>query len=233
MPISVVAAFLHLGEKYAIPTLVKEAKAKLCCAFDLTRIHSASWLSTPFKANLFPVITDGDPHNFQIMNLLEEMELKAPLPIAMYQCVVTCPWTDIVEGYRVDGTFYALSATNLQSAIRMKEVLKNYRTLLARSLSASTRKPQKRCKCLKSRLWSEDPLTTVPPFDSWEARWHKAFCDRCEPFLKAKRETAVHWAWDQLPTMFGFDSWAEVKKSGDFPSFTIRACYSSHSNMII
>ncbi|KAH0831370.1 hypothetical protein J3R83DRAFT_14033 [Lanmaoa asiatica] len=36
MPFSIVAAFLHLGDKYAISALVTEAKARLCCVLEPT-----------------------------------------------------------------------------------------------------------------------------------------------------------------------------------------------------
>ncbi|KAH0831371.1 hypothetical protein J3R83DRAFT_14034 [Lanmaoa asiatica] len=104
VPISIVAAFLHLGEKYAIQQLFDEAKARLCCAFESTlsvaarmsSFHSGTFL-------LFPGITDGDPHNFQVMNLLQEMDLQAPLPLAMYQCVTSCPLTAVIDGYKFNG----------------------------------------------------------------------------------------------------------------------------------
>ena len=59
MPISAVAAFLHMGEKYVIPSFIQEAKAKLRCNSDPTSIHSTSILPV---AQLFPGIADGDPH---------------------------------------------------------------------------------------------------------------------------------------------------------------------------
>ena len=220
MTLSVVSAFLRLGEKYAIPALTEEAKAKLCCAFEATSLDTASFL-TP-HVELFPAITGSDPHKFQLMNLLQKMGLKAPLPIAMYQCIITCPLGDIVDGYRAKGSFYALSTANLLSFIRMKDILEKYRLTLAKNLCTS---PSCKSNCVHNiqQLWSED-LNVVPPFDFWRSKWDKVFCGPCVSMLKAKHETEMKKAWNQVPTAFGFDSWAEVKKSGDFPSFIIRAC---------
>lgn len=220
MSISFVAAFLHMGEKYAIPALIQEAKARLCCAFEPTSIDSAPFLAPPFPSKLFPGIANSDPHNFQIMNLLQEMNLMAPLPLAMYQCIISCPLTKIVDGYRDKGSFYSLSPANLRSFIRMKDVLENYRMRLAKTLCTSAACTQLSCTTLIHRLWSED-MTVVRPFDFWRTEWDKLFCESCTVSLKAKREVVMKKAWNQLPTAFGLGSWAEVKKSGDFPSLTI------------
>jgi len=211
MPISVVAAFLHLGEKYAIPAFVKEAKSKLRCPFDPTSISSACCSAL----DLFPAITDGDPHNFQIMNLLQEIDLNPPLPVAMYQCIITCPLTKMVDGYQFKDSFYSLSVTNLRSFIRMKGVLENQRIRLAKDLCKGSPCGQLNCTYRIVRLWSED-LNVAPPFDTWKSQWDKSkpFCETCAKSVKAKREAAMQEAWNQLPTAFGFDSWAEMGKSG-------------------
>ena len=43
-----------------------------------------------------------------------------------------------------------------------------------------------------------------------------------ELHVEFKGEAEMNTAWNKLPTAFGFNSWAEVKKSGDFPTLTIR-----------
>lgn len=223
MPISVVAAFLHLGEKYVIPALVKEAKTRLCCALEPTLMSAASSLAGPSAPELFPAITDGDPHNFQIMNLLQEMDLKAPLPITMYQCIVTCPLTKITDGYQFKNSFCSLSATNLRTFIRMKDVLENHRIRLMKTLCKAPTCGQLNCSYYIFRVCSED-LNVAPPFEIRKSQWEKLLCQSCATYLKGKREAEMQRAWDQLPTAFGLGSWANVRGSGDLPSFTIRAC---------
>ena len=224
MPISFVSTFLHLGEKYTIPVLTQEAKAKLCCTLKPTSISAFSVMAPPLilPRDLFPAITNCDPYNFRLMNLLQEMGLKAPLPIAMYQCIVSCPLEKIVNGYKNKHLSYSLSADNLRSFIWMKDVLDNYRVQLAKNLCAvSTCTQPSTCRNNICRLWSED-INVVPPFCYWMLEWDELFCESCTLSLKAKREAEMNTAWNKLPTAFGFNSWAEVKKSGDFPTLTIR-----------
>ncbi|KAF8558580.1 hypothetical protein OG21DRAFT_1455124 [Imleria badia] len=218
MPISFVSVFLRLGEKYAIPGFIKEAKAKLCCAYEPTSISTASFITPRFPLDLFPAITDSDPYNFQLMNLLQEMGLKAPLPIAMYQCIASSPLTNIVDGYQANDSFHSLSPDNLRSFIRMKDVLENYRVQLAKILCPSSTCLLLNCKLNIRRLWSED-INVVPPFCLWRAGWDKLFCESCTSSLKAKREAEMNKAWNKMPSAFGFDSWVEVRKSGDFASY--------------
>ncbi|KAF8120026.1 hypothetical protein EV363DRAFT_185555 [Boletus edulis] len=221
MPISVVSAFLHLGEKYAIPAFVKEAKAKLCCDTEPTSITSAAFATPPLASKLFPGICDGDPHNFQVLNLLQEMGMKAPLPLAMYQCFATCPLEIIADGYQFMGSTCSLSSANLRSSIRMKDVLENYRVRLAKTLSRSPNCMVPGCTHNIHRLWSEE-INVVPPFCYWRSQWDNLFCKSCISGLKTRRDAEMDRAWNQIPPAFGFGSWAEVKKSGDFPSLKIR-----------
>lgn len=222
MPISVVAAFLRLGDKYAISSLVKEAKARLYSSIEPTS-KDVTFVASPCRCrcDLFPAITDNDPHNFQIMNLLQEMDLKAPLPMAMYQCIVVCPLTDVVDGYKFNGSFFSLSLANLRSFIRMKDALERSRVRLAKSLYEVRACTSSECRQKVHQLWSED-ITAVAPLDSGANEWKGLFCYSCRETLKENLKTAMDDVWNQLPAAFGFDSWADVAKSGDFPSLTIR-----------
>ena len=219
VPLPIAAAFLRLGEKYDIEQLMDEGKARLCCAFEPTLSVAAKMSSFHSGTlSLFPGITGGDPHNFQVMNLLQEMGLKAPLPLAMYQCVTACPLIAIVDGYKFDGSFCSLSPANLQSWILMKNILENFRIRLAQSLRVSNNcVVQSSCVLHIRRLWA-DEATVGQPFGPWRHEWDKLFCDSCRGDLNMWRNAAILKAWNQLPTAFGFDSWAEVAKNDVFPS---------------
>ena len=151
------------------------------------------------------------------------MDLRAPLPLAIYQCIATCPLTKIVDGYQDKGSFYSLSPANLRSFVRVKDVLESYCMRLAKTLLTSDDCTQSSCMNFIRRLWLED-MTVVPPFDFWRSEWGELFCQSCTAPLKVKCGVARKKAWNELPAAFGFDSWAEVGKSGDFPSLRIRTC---------
>lgn len=196
-----------------------EAKARLCCTFEPALIIAAK-ISSSHSLPLFQGITGGDPHNFQVMNLLREMELKTPLPLAMYQCVIACPLTAVVDGYKFGSSVYSLSRANLESWILMKNILDNFRIRLAQSLRVSNNcVVQSSCVLNVRRLWT-DEITAGQPFGPWRHEWDKLFCDACRTDLNAWRNAAIQKAWIQIPTALGFDSWAEVAKNDDFPSLT-------------
>lgn len=217
-----------------MPMLVKEAKAQLSCAFDSTLDHAG--LLTD-RSILFPGIADGDPHNFQIMNLLQEMNLMAPLPLAMYHCFATCPLKDIVEGYKFNCSVCSLSPANLRSFIYMKNVLEIYRVRLAREFHTSPTCHRSSCRKNIHRLWSEYS-TSLAPFDSWAIGTEKVFlrrsileqmeprkrdkllCEGCKGTLEGNHRALMNIAWGEIPRAFGFNNWAGVAKSGDFPSLT-------------
>ena len=174
MPLSVVAAFLRLGEKYNIEQLVDEAKARLCCPFESTLKVAAKVSSSKShsgRLSLFPDVINGDPHNFLLMNLLQEMDLRAALPLAMYQCVITCPLTAIVDGYEFNGSVCSLSRANLRSWILMKDILENFRTRLTQSLRVSNNCViQSSCALHIRQLWSDDVTSgeTQDPDNFWD-----------------------------------------------------------------
>ena len=218
MPLPSVSAFLRLGEKYALQQLSSEAKARLCCAFESTP-YVAGRISSSHngKLQLFPKVTDNDPYNFQIMNLLQAMNLQAPLPLAMYLCVVACPLKYVVDGYEFKGITCALSRQNLQSFIHMKNIVEMFRTRLAQNLRVSDScVVQSSCAPRVHRLWSDD-VAVKQPFGPWRPEWDKLFCDACKSDLNTQRNSAIQLSWNQIPMAFGFNSWTEVSRSGDFP----------------
>ena len=218
MPLPSVSAFLRLGEKYDIQQLFIEAKARLCCAFEST-LNVAARISSSHngKLRLFPKVTDTDPHNFRIMNLLQVMNLQVSLPLTMYQCAVTCPLTYVVDGYEFEGATYTLTHQNLRAFILVKNILETFRTRLAQSLSVSDScVVQSSCAPRIHRLWTDD-ATIGQPFGPWRPEWDKLLCDACRSDLSARRSWAIQKAWNQIPTAFGFSSWTEVSKSGDSP----------------
>lgn len=132
-PLSVVVAFLRMGEKYAIRIFSDEAKEILSRSIEPT----FSTARTTPDLTLLPRITGGDPYNFQIMNLLQEHGLTAPLPLAMYRCIITCPLTVIVHGYEFNDSVYSLSPANMRYFILMKDLLDQCRVELAQHLRES------------------------------------------------------------------------------------------------
>ena len=211
VPFSFVAACLRLGEKYEIQRLSDEGKAKLHCAYESTlKVTARISSSQNGTLSLFPRIADGDPHNFQIMNLLREMDLQDSLPFAMCHCTITCPLIAIVNGYKCNDTVYSLSQENLRSFILMKDILENLRTRLAQTLRVSNGcVVQSSCACHVHRLWSDEG-TIGQPFGPWRQEWDKLFCDACRSDLSRWRNSAIQNAWNQIPTPFGFEPWGTV-----------------------
>lgn len=187
--------------------LVDEAKAKLSCAIEPTLNIISAPLARP-NLKQFPGII-SDRYNFQTMNLLQEMDLKAPLPLAMYQCIITCPLTAIVDGYKSNGSVCSLSHANMRPFIRMKDMLEKLRVQLATLLTKPINCTEWGCRYKIHRLWMEDVIG-VPPFDPWNSEWNELFCAGCRRFLEEERQRAMDQTWDQFPTAFGFDSWADV-----------------------
>ncbi|KAF8452708.1 hypothetical protein L210DRAFT_3639184 [Boletus edulis BED1] len=138
-PLSIVSAFLHVGEKYDIQWFIDEAKARLRCPFESTLSVAAKMTSSNTGTfTLFPGITGGDPHNFLVMNLLRKMGLKSPLPLAMYQCIIACPWIHVIDSYGFQGSLCMLSHRNFKSWVLMKKILEQFRIRLAQGLRVST-----------------------------------------------------------------------------------------------
>lgn len=170
--------------------------------------------------SLFPGITNSDPHNFQVMNLLQEMDLQAPLPLAMYQCIISCPFTAVLDGYKFNGSVCSLSRPNLRSHWLMKNNLETFRVRLSQSLRVSSScVVQSSCVCNIHRLWS-DEVSVGQPFGPWRHEWDKLFCDACRKDLGMWHNAAIQKAWNQIPTAFGFEFWADVARSGGFPLLT-------------
>ena len=172
----------------------------MCCPFESTLKVAAKVSSSKShsgRLSLFPDVINGDPHNFLLMNLLQEMDLRAALPLAMYQCVITCPLTAIVDGYEFNGSVCSLSRANLRSWILMKDILENFRTRLTQSLRVSNNCViQSSCALHIRQLWSDD-VTVEQPFGPWRQEWDKLFCDACRSDLKRWRGAAIQRAWDQ------------------------------------
>lgn len=159
---------------------------------------------------LFPGVTGCDPHNFQMMNLLQEMDLYPALPLAMYQCITTCPLPTVIDGYEFNGSTCLLSYVNLRSFIHMKSILESFRVRLAQNLRVSAScVVQSSCVCNIRRLWS-DEVTIAQPFGPWRSEWDKLFCDACRSDLNMWRNAAIQKTWNQIPTAFAFESWAAV-----------------------
>lgn len=200
-----------------------EAKARLCCAFEPS-LSVATKMSATHTLSLFPGITGGDPHNFLVMNLLEEMDLRAPLPLAMYQCAVACPLTAVIDGYKFNGVVCTLSRANMRAWILVNNILENFRIQLAKSLRVSNSCiVQSSCVLHVRRLWSDD-ITVGQPFGPWRREWDKLFCEACRTDLNAWRNAAIQKAWNQIPTAFDFDSWAEVVKNDFSAAVGARPC---------
>lgn len=218
MPFPDVAAFLRLGKKYNIPVLVKEAKAKLMCFAEPTSISTFDKLkeakppAQPIK--LFPGITDADPYNFQIMNLLQEVGFKVPLPLAMYHCMVYFPSTAIVGGYHSNGATYTLSLANLRVYIRMKQVFEHFKVLVSLGTYTSASCTRPICGGNNRRVWVQKAIN-APPFCHWNSEWNELMCEACRNNMQDKRAKAIGDAWDRLPIAFGFKTWEEAKKWGD------------------
>lgn len=198
--------------------LVKEAKAKLLCFADPTNISTFDKLEKvkpPVQpTKLFPGITDADPHNFQIMNLLQEVGLKVPLPLAMYHCMVYSPFKAIVGGYQSNGATYTLSLANLRTYIRMKHLFEHIKVLVPLCTYASASCTLAIC-VYNRRVWIQKAINT-PPFCHWSNEWKELpLCEACRNDIQGKRARTISDLWGELPSAFDFKTWEEVKKWGD------------------
>lgn len=108
--ITVLVAFLRLGDKYEIK-FSNAAKARLALhypssvpAFALAKISTKCF-------------TGVDPYHFRAINLAREVRLFWALPAAIYMCLLECPLETLVNGYNHVGDHCSPSPVNQSTCL--------------------------------------------------------------------------------------------------------------------
>jgi len=213
LPISIIAAFLRLGQKYEIDQLRSEAVTRLSYDFPTTLEE----FDQSFKETLSHC--DG-VLLFTSINLARECNLLSVLPSALYACSNTMAVQDILRGVLLDdGTRCIMSPVDQEGCITgwftllEKQATKTLKWVDPRESFAGCTNPQG-CDAGRSTLlrffWH--PVPKLFPLIRWDPIFDSTFCSFCSQKSREIHEAGRQSVWNEIPSIFGLPEWEELRK---------------------
>jgi hypothetical protein len=215
LPISVIAAFLRLGDKYGIDQLRSEAVSRLTSVFSTTlEERDRNW------ERKSSIITDIEYTRslFTAVNLGRECNLPSVLPAAMHACS-SVQAKYILRGVHFgDGTRCIMSPADQEACITGRLILlerqgtKTLKWLDPKESYAGCYQPQ---ACDRERqgvfqgFWY--PLPKFMPLVRWNDK-KVSFCKFCSKKSSDLHNAGRQGIWDELPSIYGLPEWEELRK---------------------
>lgn len=214
MPMSVATALLRLGKKYEIKLLFDcvSSRVKECYPSELLPNSGP----VRFEGTL---ITERDPLDFQLLNIIREVGLLTVLPMALYACAFSTEIEKLLDGYEWNGVHYSLSPVNQRACM----IARDRRPELAKRVFTSSSHrifprsddycflENTTCLLCRSRCSATSPSTD--PLVAWDPDWNRRFCKACVEDLKLRYHRYRKDAFLYLPWMFDVGpNWDQVRK---------------------
>ena len=219
MPVTVLAAFLRMGKKYAVRQLFEEAKRRL--SLDSPPLLCASKMSTAKKTILFPRISGNDPFNFTVANIAGEVGLLSTVVMAIFYCCIACPATSMANGYEFEGKGVILSPSNMRYCILAQDYLRDVERSMVQILGHLSKDCDRRLgygrtTCVTAILTNLHRFQELKcPFSLWDPSWDEDLCVVCRAELRKRHDDARTRLWKKLPTALGLSPWEELDKDSE------------------
>lgn len=209
-----------MGTKYMIESLREEAKCVLRRAYPDSNYLRVPFCAPEFAEDYMHVVEDHLCSLYMdVMNTCETAGLWVVMPSLFYAFDYSIE--SVVRGARrADGTLSRLSPTSLERWLVGREKLRGAQKddLLA-GLSRGSSQCTQPVPCSAERLRLCLSLVTddtLHVFGPWPNGWGKRkICAECLSSAKRSYTDAQERVWEQLPSMFGFPGWEELRKAAE------------------
>ncbi|KZP29322.1 hypothetical protein FIBSPDRAFT_1038987 [Athelia psychrophila] len=210
--ISVVAAFVRLGQKYQIDAVLSEALKRLYNEFpvELKNLDDKryDWDKISYSKGI----------NIDVANLAREQNLLSVLPYALHLCCYVRSDVTMQGVQRKDNTIAKLAPINERAVLAASHsilLLQSSTTFSWLTADGSDEcDTHQDCNNGRNQILRDSffPLPIYTCLATWAREWEENMCGAC--VLKAQDFHAVgrQKYWDELPSTFGLPDWEELKK---------------------
>ncbi|KZP29334.1 hypothetical protein FIBSPDRAFT_927094 [Athelia psychrophila] len=215
LPISVIAAFVRLGQKYQIDAVLSEALRRLYYEFpvdlsQLDEIHTNA-------VNGTAIIIKKNSVYIDVANLALEQNLLSVLPLALQHCSTARSHTIVKGVKREDHTVATLSPINKEAVLAASCSLLRLQAL---TTFCWLYPPVTACQTPEDCEHGRNQMTKtlfypVPVYSGlvrWCEDWENDVCDSCVVRGRNLHHNGRRLYWDKLPSIFGLPEWEELKK---------------------
>jgi hypothetical protein len=214
-PFPIVAAFLRLGNKYAIPQLRAEAVKRLSAEYPSTLANWDLSVKHPFSK-----LADSHGLDFDVINLAHEIGVLSLVPAAMYCFCERDALEEVLEGVvREDGSMLILSAENQRVLVRGWKILREllhketYKWLDTQDAGMFYDCVQRvKCDTTRRKLFYDyfRGRTACCALPEWDPVDETGLCGPCVQKSKTSHEAGRVNVWNKLPSVFGLSEWDEL-----------------------
>ncbi|KZP11456.1 hypothetical protein FIBSPDRAFT_837622 [Athelia psychrophila] len=210
LPISVVAAFLRLGNKYDIEVLRIDALKRIFYEIpsDLDKAAERTGWSTIYR--------DDDFTTLEMLNLAREQNLLSTLPILRYRC---CRLTQFIKTdlfkTRLDPQEAIICATTSSTLIRLQgETTFSWMTFPPSKYDGCQASAGCSAARIKLAIKTFFPVALIA-LHIWQTGWERGMCKVCIDVASVEHENGRRRFWEALPGIFGLPGWEELNKERD------------------
>ena len=184
MHVSVLAAFLCVGKKYAIQQLFEKVEGRLL--LGPSPLVCASKLLAADNVFLFPQISGNDSFNFTVMNIANKAGILSAVAMATFYICFTCHPLFIADGYNSGGKMCTLSVPNVQYCLPGQHYLAEVESLMVQSLmhlplTCQNWSSRNHSLCTTKILFNLHSFQDFKsPLSVWVSAWNKGLSVMCQ-----------------------------------------------------